>query len=413
MKGKILVAMSGGVDSSSVASKMLEEGYEVEGVTMKFANFCSELAVIDAKKVAKQLNIKHHVLELGNEFEDKVIKYFVNEYSQGRTPNPCIKCNREIKFGELLKLREKIGADFLVTGHYAKISKHSASSFSYSHEDENPIIDSTAQNHGNDETSNEYWLERGKDILKDQSYFLSQIKYEYLQYIKFPLADIEKIDVRRYAKNLGLVVAEKPESQDICFTAGKDYKEILKNYHVGKSGDIFHINGEKLGTHSGIINYTRGQRKGLELGGGYKEPLYVVDLNAEKNIVYVGAWEDLFKNTLTIKDVNFLDKSLEIGKPYKFGVKLRHIQALDMAKIIFNSDGTANVELDKPSRNIAKGQVCCMYRGDRVVASGYIILFYKLPLFYQKPKYHTYSQYLAYFLLQLFLILLYSQSTKQ
>ena len=341
---KVLVAMSGGVDSSSVASKMLENGYEVEGATMKFGSFCSDLAVIDAKRVADQLNIKHTVLELGDVFENKVIKYFANEYQNGRTPNPCIKCNREIKFYELLKLMKELGADYLATGHYAKISNHDG----------------------------EYYLEKGDDKTKDQSYFLSQLKYEYLQYIKFPLAEIEKIDVRKYAKKLNLVVAEKAESQDICFTAGKDYREILRNYCTSKNGYIMHVNGEKLGMHDGIINYTRGQRKGLGLGG-YSEPLFVVDIDAEKNIVYVGSEKDLFKDTLKTNNVNFLDQNLKFDTEYEFDVKLRSTNNLDKAKVIFNNDLTANIKLEKSSRNIAKGQICCMYRGNRVVASGYII----------------------------------------
>ncbi len=340
---KVLVAMSGGVDSSTVAARMLEEGYVVEGVTLSFGKFCSELAVIDAKKVAEQLGIKHHVLECEEKFENKVIKYFVDEYINGHTPNPCVKCNREVKFYELLKLREEIGADYLATGHYAKITDHSGV----------------------------YWLEKGCDVMKDQSYFLGQLKYEYLQYIKFPLENINKTEVRKYAKELGLVVAEKAESQDICFTKGRDYKEIIKNYYNGKRGDILHINGKKLGEHNGIINYTQGQRKGL--GIGYTEPLFVIKIDSEKNIVYVGGEKDLFKTNVKIDRVNFLDLTLEFEKEYEFDVKLRSTNNPDRAKVIFHNDNSADVTLLKPSRNVSLGQLCGIYNGARVVASGYIM----------------------------------------
>lgn len=343
-KKKVLVAMSGGVDSSAVVGKMLENGYEVEGATLNFGKFCSELAVIDAKKVAQQLGIRHHVLECENKFENKVVKYFVNEYVKGRTPNPCVKCNREIKFYELLKLMEEVGADYLATGHYAKITNHNGV----------------------------YWLEKGYDSIKDQSYFLGQLKYDYLQYIKFPLESIDKTEVRRYAKELNLVVAEKAESQDICFTKGKNYKEIIKNYFEVKKGDILHINGKKLGEHNGIINYTQGQRKGL--GIGYTEPLFVIKIDPDKNIVYVASEDDLFKTNIKIDRVNFLDLTLEFEKEYEFDVKLRSTNNPDRAKIIFHNDNTANVILLKPSRNVSLGQLCAIYDSNRIVASGYIQL---------------------------------------
>lgn len=340
---KILVAMSGGVDSSSVAAKLLEEGYDVEGATLDLGKFCSELAVIDAKKVADQLGIKHHIIKCSDNFENEVIKYFVNEYINGRTPNPCVKCNRKIKFYEMLKLREEIGADYIATGHYAKITNHDG----------------------------EYWLEKGKDLKKDQSYFLGQLKYEYLQYIKFPLENIEKTEVRKYANKLGLIVANKAESQDICFTKGKDYKLIIENYYKSKPGEILHINGKKLGNHNGIINYTRGQRKGL--GIGYTEPLFVIDINAEKNIVYVGEEKYLFNDIVNIINVNFLNKNLELNKEYEFDIKLRSTNSPDKAVVIFKDENNAIVKLLKPSRNISKGQLCCMYDNNRVVASGFII----------------------------------------
>lgn len=341
---KILVAMSGGVDSSSTVAKLLDEGYEVEGATLYFGKFCNGSAVDDAKKVADQLGIKHHVISSEESFENNVVKYFANEYISGRTPNPCVKCNREIKFKEMLNLREKIGADYLATGHYAKITEHNG----------------------------EYWLEKADDLKKDQSYFLGQLKYEYLQYIKFPLCDITKEEVRKYAKKLNLIVAEKPESQDICFTQGKDYKEIIKEYYTARTGDIVNIEtGKKLANHTGIINYTFGQRKGLNIGGT-SEPLFVISMDSEKNIVYVGREQLLYKDSLKINNVNFLDLNLEFEKEYEFFVKLRSTNNPNRAKIIFHKDLTGDVKLFEPSRNIAKGQLCGIYRENRVVGSGFI-----------------------------------------
>lgn len=340
---KILVAMSGGVDSSAVASKLLNEGYFVEGITLNFGKFCSEKAIFDAKKVADQLGIKHFVINCEENFEEKVVKYFADEYIEGKTPNPCTKCNREIKFYELLKFREKINADFLATGHYAKIINK----------------------------NNIYYLEKAEDLKKDQSYFLSQLKYEYLQYIIFPLENITKTEVREYAKKLDLFVAEKKDSQDVCFTNGKNYKEIIKNYHNSKNGDIFHIDGRKIGEHNGIINYTQGQRKGLGIGG-YSNPLFVIKIDAKNNIVYVGEEKDLFKNDFYIDKVNILKQDLKFENEYEFDVKLRSTNNSNRAKVIFYNDQTANVKLLKPSRNISIGQVCCFYDGNIVVASGYI-----------------------------------------
>ena len=343
MKSKILVAMSGGVDSSIVVYKLLDDGYDVEGVTLNFGNFCDAMTVVDAQKVAKQFGIKHNVVECGKNFENKIIKYFADEYIHGKTPNPCVKCNREVKFKELLDFREKIGADYLATGHYAKITNHDGI----------------------------YWLEKSIDETKDQSYFLSQLKYDYLQYIKFPLENVEKTEVRKIANKIGLIVANKPESQDICFMKGKDYKSVISKYYDNKKGDIIHINGTKLGEHNGIINYTQGQRKGL--GIGYKEPLFVISLDPINNIVYVGSEKDLYKDELKINNLNFLDLSLKFNIEYEFFVKLRSTNSPSLAKVIFYDNDEAKVKLLQPSRNISKGQVCCFYNNNRVVASGYIL----------------------------------------
>jgi len=344
MKEKILVAMSGGVDSSSVASKLLEDGYDVEGITLSFGKFCSSLAVIDAKKVADQLKIKHHVLMCEENFENKVIKYFANEYIRGNTPNPCVKCNREVKFFELLKFKDEIGAKYLATGHYANIVNH----------------------------GDVYWLERAFDVKKDQTYFLGQLKYEYLQYIKFPLCGITKDNIRKYANNVGLIVANKAESQNICFSNGKNYKDIVKSYFQSKPGDIVYIKtGQKIGKHSGIINYTQGQRRGINIGG-FLEPIYVVDFDPNDNIVYVGEEEYLFKSELKINGINLLDLNLEINIIYNVTVKVRSEDIPEPATVMFCDNKKAIIKLLKPSRNISRGQLCAIYNGNRLIASGFI-----------------------------------------
>lgn len=344
---KIVVAMSGGVDSSAVAKKMIDENYDVIGATLSFGKFCGTQTCIDAKKIADELGIELHIIECEKEFEENVVKYFASEYVLGNTPNPCVKCNRYIKFALLLEFAKRQNANYLATGHYAKIIE------------ENGI----------------FKLAKAKDLSKDQSYFLSQLKYEYLQCIKFPLGDmIKKHEVRKYANDKNLSVAKKSESQDICFTANKNYKDIVKQYYSTKSGDIIHVSGKFLGQHNGIINYTRGQRKGL--GISYTEPLFVVDIDAENNVVYVGNEKDLMTSEFNIFDTNILYKNIEFGKEYNFDVKVRYSQNLEKAKVIFNKNGVTDVKLLNPSRNVAKGQLCCIYDGEFVVGSGFIRYYY-------------------------------------
>jgi tRNA-specific 2-thiouridylase len=343
-KGKILVGMSGGVDSSSTCALLLRDDYEVEGITLDYGKFCEKGDIEDSQKVAQQLGIKHHVVRCEDQYEENVVKYFINSYTNGETPNPCANCNKYVKFPKLFEMCEKLGADFLATGHYAQISEHDGI----------------------------YWLEKGIDITKDQSYFIGQINYDYLQYLKFPLGGMKKSEVREFAKGINLYVATKPESQDMCLAKGKDYREILKNYSEPKKGDLMHVNGKKVGEHEGIGNYTQGQRKGLGIGGT-NEPLFVISIDARKNIVYVGAESDLFKKNLTIGTLNFLDKTLEKNKIYELEIKLRSTNKTDIAEVVFMADDTANITLKEPSRNVSKGQLCGMYRGNRLVGSGFII----------------------------------------
>jgi len=343
-KEKILVAMSGGVDSSATASLLLEQGYDIIGATLDFEIGCSALAIKDAKIIADKLGIEHHIIHCKQAFQKNVIDYFADTYAKGATPNPCAKCNRTIKFAELIKKMKEVGADYIATGHFAKLVNNKGI----------------------------YELHQGGDDTKDQSYFLSFLKYEYLQYIKFPLETITKKEVRKYAEKLGLHVANKSSSQDACFV-DRDYKGFLErtNPKANIKGDIIHVNGKKLGEHKGIINYTIGQRRGL--GIGYIESLFVVKLDAEKNIVYVGSNEDLYSSEVDLYDLNLLDLSVESGKEYKFKVKFRSGHKGDLAKVIFDiKNARAKVVLNEPSRAIAKGQLCAFYDGTRVVGSGWI-----------------------------------------
>jgi len=342
---KILVAMSGGVDSSTTAAILQKQGYEIQGVTMDLGKFCHSTALKDAQKVAKELNIKHHVLNLEKVFEKEVVQYFAKSYLNGETPNPCARCNKFIKFNELIKFMKKLKCDYLATGHYAKITKNKEG----------------------------YKLQKGKDSFKDQSYFLTMINPEYLQYIKFPLANIEKTQTRKTAKTANLSTAEKAESQDICFVQNGDYQKVIKQYYpkCEKSGKIIHINGKELGEHNGIINYTIGQRKGL--GIGYKEPLYVIEINAKTNNVIVGSFKDLNGSIVNVKEVNFLTKDIEFNKEYELSVKLRFAHKSQKAKVVFYKEQTAEVVLEKQGRAITKGQVCAFYKNSQVIGGGWII----------------------------------------
>lgn len=341
---KVIVAMSGGVDSSVTAYKMMEEGYDVTGITLSMGRNCDEVAINDAKKVAKKLGIKHEVLDVSKDFDKNVINYFVNSYLLGETPNPCAKCNKFVKFKSIIDFAKENNYDIITTGHYAKIIKN------------NSVFE----------------LHKGNDLKKDQSYFLAMIDYDFLKYVQFPLHDIrDKTDTRELAKKIGLHVAEKKDSQDICFINDNNYKKFLaneKNILIQK-GLIKHVNGQVLGEHNGIINYTIGQRKGLNIS--YNVPLYVIELDGKNNIVYVGSDNDLYKNTLTIKDINILN-SLMYNSDIEFIFKLRSTHLGQKGKIKLLENDRAEITLNENSRAITKGQLCVAYLNDMVVGGGWI-----------------------------------------
>jgi tRNA-specific 2-thiouridylase len=343
---KVLVAMSGGVDSSVAAMLLKNEGYDVSGVTMCFGirdegdrvRCCGPAAVDDAKRVCNRLKISHYVFDYADQLEEMVIAKFIGEYVKGRTPNPCVDCNRYLKFGTLLEKAKVLGFDFLATGHYAAIERNGAG----------------------------FCLKRPKDRRKDQTYFLYPIPYDDLGTILFPLASLTKDEVRDMAKKSSLPVAEKQESQDICFVTQKNYQTFLSERLKGLSpGLIVDIQGNILGEHRGIIYYTIGQRGGL--GISHKTPLYVVSINSDKNEIVVGEKKDLKAKGLIAGDLNMLAESW----PRQVYAKIRY-RKKEAACEIIPEDKRIRVEFAEEQEAITPGQSVVFYENDRVLGGGVI-----------------------------------------
>lgn len=339
-KIKIAVAMSGGVDSSAVAYLLKKQGYDIFGITMRTCNLEDQ----DAKKVADDLGIKHYVYDATQIFKEKVIDYFVNEYVEGKTPNPCMVCNRYIKFGEFLEFARSLGADFMATGHYAR------------------IVDGV--------------LSVGDDDKKDQVYFLSQIKKENLKYLIFPIGNLEKSTVREIAKELGVRVYAKKDSQEICFVDDGKLKEFLIEHTHGKAtcpGNIVSETGVILGRHNGLSFYTIGQRKGLGIASDI--PLYVINLDKEKNEIIVGPNESLLKNRIIATDINLLiGKNIKELESLELFAKTRSRDSLHRCSVKVLGENEISVEiLDEKVRAVTPGQGLVLYdKNKNVVASSYI-----------------------------------------
>jgi tRNA-specific 2-thiouridylase len=356
MNKRVVVAMSGGVDSSVVAALLKEDGFDVIGITMqiwpedskveRFGGCCSIEAAEDARRVANKIDIPHYMLNFRKIFEEKVINYFCEEYKEGRTPNPCIRCNQFIKFDILLKKAGELDADFIATGHYARIE--------YSEE------------------RKRYLLKRGTDEKKDQSYVLYGMTQEQLAYTLMPLGSFTKNQTREMANKFGLSVADKQESQEICFIPDNNYgrflKERLKN--VSKQGSIVNKEGKVLGVHQGVIFYTIGQRKGLGIGAPH--PLYVIDINKGKNEIVVGNNSDLLKKELIADNLNFIlfDKLTE---SIKVKAKIRYLSPKADAVVYPLENRKVKVVFDKPERAVTPGQAVVFYDGDFVVGGGTIL----------------------------------------
>lgn len=343
---RVLLAMSGGVDSSAAAIVLMNEGYDVTGVTLCLHQTIEESQdARDAKAVADKLGFPHITLDWNGLFREHVMERFVQGYLRGETPNPCIECNRYIKFGALCEYAKEQGMDLIATGHYARITH-----------DEN----------------GKARLKRAGDTKKDQSYVLYSLTEEQLNHVMFPLGDKTKEEIRALAEEYGLVSAKKPDSQDICFIPDGNYGSFLERYTGEKfpQGDYIDENGNVLGRHQGMIRYTIGQRKGL--GVAFGEPRYVLDKNADDNTVTLGRHEALFSDTLYMRDVNFMIPA--ISAPIRADVKARYRHAAQPATVYPpDENGIVRVVFDEKQRAITPGQAAVMYDGDTVLGGGTII----------------------------------------
>ena len=346
----VVVAMSGGVDSSTVAGLMKKEGYNVIGITLKLSDdnqqvakskvCCAGQDIIDAKRVAHKLNIEHKVLYYQSKFKSGVIDNFVDSYLKGETPIPCVQCNKTVKFNDLFEEAKSLKADALITGHYVKsITK-----------------------------DNKTDMYRAIDENRDQSYFLFNTTREQLDYLRFPLGGLLKSETRDIAKKLDLNVADKPDSQDICFVPDGNYVSVIEKFRpeAFKKGNIKNLNGDVLGVHEGIVNFTIGQRKGIKIAA--KEPLYVIDINADKNEIIVGLKNDLLKKEIILKDLNLLDDK-EVFED-EILVKVRSTGKLLRSKINFKEDKSV-LNLLEDEHGISPGQACVFYKKD---VNGYKVL---------------------------------------
>lgn len=351
---KVMIGMSGGVDSSVAAFLLQKESLEVIGATMKLYNnedidfvsektCCSLDDVLDAKSVCARLGIRHYTLNMTDDFKKEVIERFISAYQNGFTPNPCIDCNRYMKFSKMLHKAQELDIDYVATGHYARIEKQ----------------------------GDRYILKKAVDLSKDQSYVLYSLTQEQLRVTKFPLGNYTKRQVREIAEENGFVNARKHESQDICFVPDGDYSKFIE-YYTGKTypcGDFVDMNGKRLGEHKGIIRYTIGQRRGLGLA--LPASMYVVEKDVDNNKVILGFNDDLFKKEVNVKNISFTACE-GLDKPERLCAKIRYNQKEQPATVTQTDENHFTIVFDEPQRAITKGQAAVLYDGDTVVGGGTI-----------------------------------------
>ena len=352
---RVVVAMSGGVDSSVTAALLKREGYEVIGITLQLYDQGAALArkgaccagqdIYDARRVADAMGFPHYVLDYESRFSEAVVEDFADSYLRGETPIPCVRCNQTVKFRDLLSTAKELGADVLATGHYVRRVEGAEG----------------AELHGAEESG------------RDQSYFLFATTPEQLDFLRFPLGALPKSETRRLAEELELPVADKPDSQDICFVPGGSYARVVEKLRPGAldPGEIVDLEGRVLGRHEGVINYTIGQRRGLGIGG-VEEPFYVVAIDAEAKQVVVGPKQALARDRVFVKELNWLGGALPGPEGRACRVKLRSAQQPADARVFVTGGGEALVVLDEPQYGIAPGQAAVLYDGSRVLGGGWI-----------------------------------------
>lgn len=354
---RVIVAMSGGVDSSVVACLLKQEGYDVIGITLqlythntssiKRNSCCAGVDINDAKNVARKIGIPHYVFNYEDRFKQDVIDSFADSYTRGFTPIPCVTCNQTVKFKDMLKASERMGADCMATGHYIQ----------------------RLQGQKNAE------LHRGADIGKDQSYFLFATTQKQVDFLRFPLGRLRKVETRALAKRYGLSVSDKPDSQDICFVPNGGYANLIKKLRPDsvRPGNIVHVDGTVLARHDGIVNYTVGQRRGLGIGGRPQDasPLYVIKILPDSSTVVVGPKRALVKHHIFLSHVNWIDDEPLADTPRSLLVKIRSSMTPKKARIV-RRNGKVQVSFCDPELGVSKGQACVFYNQTRLLGGGWI-----------------------------------------
>ncbi len=355
MKGRVLVAMSGGVDSSVAALLLKRAGYEVIGISMQLWDYsekedqpatqgscCSPEDMADARRVAHTIGIPFYVLNMEEVFSKEVVDYFVKSYLRGETPNPCVKCNSEIKFNVLIKRAFELGAQYIATGHYARIRR---------------------------DAQGRYHLLKGVDRGKDQSYFLFSLTQKTMAHVLFPVGELTKAEVRSMARQAGLKVSEKAESQEICFVEDRNYRNLLAEYAPQERGRIVDTEGNLLGYHTGLFRYTIGQRRGLNIRNGMG-PYYVVSMDREKNELIVGKEDELLSEGLYAREINWIMEPPHT--PIRVEARIRYRHSPVSAIVTPHARDSALVRFSTPQRAVTPGQAVVFYRGDEVIGGGWI-----------------------------------------